>query len=99
MKTLFSFLVTFIFLQISFAQGTYSEEQRRKDQAKLDSICKKSPNSCLYFEDLIGKKSVFRNHTPRRIVHTNKICFNKKVEYFAIQNGKSSIGCYYIVVP
>ncbi len=96
MKTIFSFFVTFIFLQISFAQGPYTEAQRRKDQAKLDSICKKSPSSCLYFEDLIGKKSVFRNHAPRRIVHTNKICFNKKVEYFAIQNGKSSIGCYYI---
>ena len=45
MKTLFSFLTTMFFLQITFAQGPYTEAQRRKDQAKLDSICRRSPTN------------------------------------------------------
>ncbi|MCI3936996.1 hypothetical protein MQX03_07280 [Chryseobacterium aahli] len=96
MKTIFTFFITFLMLQIFVAQGTYTEEQRRRDQTKLDSICKKSPNSCLYYDDAIGPKSVFRNHAPRKINRTQKICFDKKLEYMATINGKTKRGCYYM---
>lgn len=96
MKKLITILVLFSFLQITFSQGTYTEDQRKKDKAKLDSICKKSPNSCLYYTDLIGVKSIFKNHAPRRIVRNSRICFNKKFEYTVTRNGQTKVGCYYI---
>lgn len=96
MKTIITLFLTFSFLQIAFAQGTYTDEQRQKDKAKLDSICKKSPNSCIYYNEIIGVNSIFKNHAPRRIVRNSKICFNKKFEYTVTGNGKTTFGCYYI---
>lgn len=96
MKTIAIFIFTFFLLQITLAQGTYTEEQRQKDKAKLDSICRKSPSTCLYYSDIIGINSVFKNHTPRRLERNQKICFDKKFQYFATKNGKSLRGCFYM---
>lgn len=96
MKKLISFLIFCSFLQIAFAQGTYTETQRKKDKAKLDSICKKSPNSCIYYSDVIGGNSVFRKFAPRTINRTQKICFNKKFEYISTTDGKRFNGCLYV---
>lgn len=96
MKKLISFLIFCNFLQIAFAQGTYTEAQRKKDKAKLDSICKKSPNSCIYYSDMIGGNSVFRKFAPKNINRTQKICFNKKFEYISIIDGKTNRGCFYV---
>lgn len=96
MKTFITILFTIISLQFTFAQATYTEAQRKKDKAKLDSICKKSPSNCLYYSGVIGANSIFKRLVPRRIVRTSKICFDKKFEYFTVINGKSSSGCYYM---
>lgn len=96
MKKLISFLIFCSFLQITFGQGTYTEAQRKKDKAKLDSICKKSPNSCIYYSDMIGAKSVFRKFAPRNINRTQKICFNKKFEYISTVDSKTYRGCFFI---
>ncbi len=96
MKNLFIIFLTLLSCEFAFSQGNYTEAQRKKDKAKLDSICKKSPNSCIYYSDLIGVKSIFRNHTPRRIVRNSRICFNKKFEYTVTRNGKTDLRCYYI---
>lgn len=96
MKTLFSFLITLFFLQITFAQGPYTEAQRRKDQAKLDSICRRSPTNCSFYGELIGANSVFKNHVPRRIERNRKICFDKKFQYYSNTYGKVMRGCFYI---
>ena len=96
MKTLLSFLTTMFFLQITFAQGPYTEAQRRKDQAKLDSICRRSPTNCSFYGELIGANSVFKNHVPRRIERNRKICFDKKFQYYSNSYGKVMRGCFYI---
>jgi len=96
MKNLFILFLTLLSCQFIFSQGTYTEAQRKKDKAKLDSICRKSPNSCIYYSDVIGVNSVFRKFAPRNINRTQKICFNKKFEYISTVDGKTNRGCFYI---
>lgn len=96
MKNLLPLFLALLCCQFAFSQGTYTEAQRKKDKAKLDSICRKSPNSCIYYNDVIGVKSIFKNFSPRRIIHTTKICFDKKFEFSVTRNGKITLGCYYI---
>ncbi|SFB68428.1 hypothetical protein [Kaistella jeonii] len=96
MKSFLTLLFAIIFVQFTFGQGTYTESQRKKDKAKLDSICKKSPNSCLNYAEVIGVNSVFRKYAPRKINKTQKICFNKKFEYISTIDGKTTRGCFYI---
>lgn len=90
------FVFTLFLCHMSFAQGVYTEAQRNKDKAKLDSICRKSPSTCLYYGDIFGRNSIFRNHTPKKIEPRQRICFNKKFHYMSTNNGKTTRGCFYI---
>lgn len=96
MKNLTALLILIFSFQIGFSQVTYTEAQRKKDKAKFDSICRKSPNSCIYYGDVIGVNSVFRKFSPRNINKTQKICFNKKFEYISTIDGKTKTGCFYV---
>lgn len=95
MKNLIVLFLLIFSCQILYSQGTYTEAQRKKDKAKLDSICRKSPNSCIYYGDVIGVNSIFRKFAPRPINRTQKICFNKKFEYVSVIDGKTRRGCFY----
>jgi hypothetical protein len=95
MKNVLFIFIVFL-MQISFAQGIYTEAQRKKDKSKLDSICRRSPSACLYFGDVIGINSIFRKLTPKKIDQNSTICFNKKFHYMATNHGKTMRGCFFI---
>jgi hypothetical protein len=85
------FLLTILlgtFAVVSFAQGTYTQAQRRKDSLLLDSLGN--------FWDLRGPNRVFANLQPKPLLPVSDICFNKKITYYTNVNGNTRTGCFYI---
>ena len=78
-----------------FAQRR-TTDQERLQRKRLDSLCRKNPGLCADYGMLVGGNSVFGKLEEQNLKPKERHCFDLKINYSGLVNGKAVEGCYYI---